>query len=133
MRSAKSFAECILSGTQPNASETTLGKTTALGIPISLPSVGKKTTRQTRKKHSAKQRHSAKNRHADIHQLVCRPLGVCRVSVSRSKFAECFPLALGKEIILPSVFFGTRQINKFFSFLALKLFYYPHTTCGTLC
>ena len=61
-----------------------------------------------RKKHSAKQRHTAKNRHVDIRQLVCLPLGVCQVSVSstqqKSKFAECFPLALGKEIILLSVF-----------------------------
>ena len=72
----------------------------------------KKTTRQTMKKHSEEQRHWAKNCHVDIRQLVCLPLGVCRVSVSgtrqRSKFAECFPLALGKEIFLPSVFFGTR-------------------------
>ena len=69
-------------------------------------------TRQTRKKHSAKQRHSATNRHVDIRQLVCRPLGVCRVSVSgtrqTNKFAECF--------------FCTQQINKFFSLLTLKLF-----------
>ena len=44
---------------------------------IYLPS-DKKNTRQT-------QRHSAKNRHVDIRQLVCRPLGVCRVSVSGTR------------------------------------------------
>ena len=40
----------------------------------------------------------------------------------RSKFAECFSLALGKEIILPSVLFGTRQINKFFFSSDLETF-----------
>ena len=54
---------------------------------------GKKTNRQTRKKHLAKQRHMVKNRHVDIRQLVCLSLGVCRVSVSgtrqKNKFAEC--------------------------------------------
>ena len=45
--SAKRFAECIPSGTRqknclPSASETTLGKIMALGIPISLPSAEKR-------------------------------------------------------------------------------------------
>ena len=79
------FAECIPSGTRqkrclPSAAKTTLSKIMALGKQ-SLCRVLKKTTRQTRKKHSVKERHSATNRHVDIRQLVCRPLGVCRVSV----------------------------------------------------
>ena len=86
----------------PSAAETTLGKIMALGIPNSLPSAEKRTL--------GKIETHGKNRHVDICQLVCLPLGVCRVSVSgarqRSKFAECFPLALDKEIILPGVFFA---------------------------
>ena len=97
----KLFAECIRNHTRQN------NGTRHTNI---FAECWKKNTRQIRKKHSAKQRHSAKNHHVDIRRLVCRPLGVCRVSVSgtrqKSKFVECFPLALGKEIILPSVFFA---------------------------
>ena len=112
--SAKRFAECIPSGTRPksclsSALETTLGKIIALGIPIYLPSAEKRPLGKLVKKTlGKKKRHLAKYRHVDIRQLVCRPLGVCRVSVSgtrqRCKFAECFSLALGKELFLPSVF-----------------------------
>ena len=115
MSSAKIIVKCILSGTQqksplPSAAETTLGKIMALGIPNSLPSAEKrplgKLEKNTRQNTDTRQ----KNHNVDIRQLVCLPLGVCQVSVSgtrqRSKFVECFPLKLGKEIILLSVFLG---------------------------
>ena len=89
----------------------------ALGIPNSLPSAEKKPLDKL-EKNTRQNRDTAKNRHVDIRQLVCLPLEVCRVFVSgtrqRSKFAECFSLALGKEINLSSVF-STRQTNIFFS------------------
>ena len=76
-------------------------------------------TRQTTFLPSVAQKTLSKKE--NTRQLACLPSVFFRHSANKALPSVIF-LTLGKEASLPSVFSGTRQINKLFSLLPLKLF-----------
>ena len=91
-----------------------------------LPSVGNKTLgkaqRDTRQRIDTRQKTTT----CDSHQPGCRPLELCRVSVSdtrqRESLSSVFIWHSANRFVCRVFYFGTRRIKKFFPPLTLKLF-----------